>query len=347
MGRRESQLSPHDPELERFARDLRELRRTAGSPSYRSLSQLAHYSASALSTAANGRALPSLPVLEAYVRACGGDVGEWRRRWNELSQKPATAALVTGIAATSPAEPSDVVESVPDAPAPPRIALGGRRVLIGAPVALAATAAVVVFVTTSGSGPARAVPPTPLASSTLPPPGTACQPDVPGWRVLPEPDLAQPGAAVRTPREMDFATATDDNHRWSSWDNPPKVVETITSDVTYQGKKTMRVEVPTGFAMIGSTSMTGLQSRDTVTISVWYGGQGSAIVCPIAQEAGTFHEFFPKIRELSLTQSDTSGWRTYQWTIPDFTQHHVQGTAIEIVNTGGTPFVFYLGAVTW
>ena len=80
MGRRELELNPAATALEQFAHDLRELRRKAGNPSYRHLSQVAHYSASALSTAANGRALPTLPVLEAYVRACEGDEGEWRRR---------------------------------------------------------------------------------------------------------------------------------------------------------------------------------------------------------------------------------------------------------------------------
>jgi len=346
MGRRESQLNPRATALEQFAHDLRELRRKAGSPSYRSLSQLAHYSASALSTAANGRILPSLPVLEAYVRACGGDEQEWRRRWHELNANPATAHPVTGSGGTSPAEPCDIVGTAPGAP-PRRTTSRGRRILIAAPVALAAAAAVVLSVASGGSGPAQAVPPLPRVTSTLPPPGTACQPDAPDGTVLPEPAGAQPGGAVRTPREMDFATATTEHHLWRSWDNPPKVTETITTDVTYQGKKTMRVEVPTGFATIGSTSMTGLQSRDTVTIAVWYGGQGTAIICPIAQEAGTFHEYFPRIRELYLTPGSTPGWRTYQWTIPDFTQHHVQGTAIEIVNTGATPVVFYLGAVTW
>ncbi|MEU4447386.1 hypothetical protein AB0K14_38045 [Actinosynnema sp. NPDC050801] len=40
----------------------------------------AHYSAAALSEAANGRRLPILAVTLAYVRACGGDAVTWESR---------------------------------------------------------------------------------------------------------------------------------------------------------------------------------------------------------------------------------------------------------------------------
>ncbi|GAA3798400.1 hypothetical protein GCM10022226_17170 [Sphaerisporangium flaviroseum] len=41
----------------------------------------------ALSEAAGGSVLPSLPVTLAYVRACGGDATEWERRWHKLTQE--------------------------------------------------------------------------------------------------------------------------------------------------------------------------------------------------------------------------------------------------------------------
>ncbi|RLK58734.1 hypothetical protein [Actinokineospora cianjurensis] len=66
-----------------FAEALRELRRLAGSPTYRQLGARAHYSAAALSDAAAGRKLPTLAVTLAYVRACGGDAREWEQRWRE------------------------------------------------------------------------------------------------------------------------------------------------------------------------------------------------------------------------------------------------------------------------
>ncbi|WP_459716908.1 nSTAND1 domain-containing NTPase [Actinophytocola sp. KF-1] len=85
MPRRENPLGPAEDELIRFAADLRVLREEAGTPTYRQLSARAHYSAAALSEAASGRKLPSLPVTLAYVRACDGDPVEWERRWRELA----------------------------------------------------------------------------------------------------------------------------------------------------------------------------------------------------------------------------------------------------------------------
>jgi hypothetical protein len=52
---------------------------------YRELARRARYSASALSTAASGQALPTLEVLLAYVAACGADKAAWQRRWEELA----------------------------------------------------------------------------------------------------------------------------------------------------------------------------------------------------------------------------------------------------------------------
>ncbi|QTE03007.1 translocation protein TolB [Streptomyces cyanogenus] len=45
--------------------------------------------ASTLSQAAAGERLPTLPVLLAYVHACGGDPEEWEERWREASAEAA------------------------------------------------------------------------------------------------------------------------------------------------------------------------------------------------------------------------------------------------------------------
>lgn len=79
MGRREKPLA--DGPLREFAEDLRTLRVQAGNPTYRELSRTAVYSVSALAAATSGQMLPTLEVTLAYVRACGGDVETWRRRW--------------------------------------------------------------------------------------------------------------------------------------------------------------------------------------------------------------------------------------------------------------------------
>jgi hypothetical protein len=86
-----------------FAEGLRRLRDRAGSPTYQSLALSAHCSSSSLSEAAAGRRLPSWTVTEAYVRACGGDIAEWRDRWqatragigrSAAAQRLATARFV-------------------------------------------------------------------------------------------------------------------------------------------------------------------------------------------------------------------------------------------------------------
>ncbi|HEV2372197.1 MAG TPA: DUF2690 domain-containing protein [Streptosporangiaceae bacterium] len=87
MGRPERDVDADSGPLARFACDLRALRKAAGSPSYRSLAAKANYSATMLSRAASGRELASLPVVLAYVSACGGDCDEWRARWLGLVER--------------------------------------------------------------------------------------------------------------------------------------------------------------------------------------------------------------------------------------------------------------------
>jgi hypothetical protein len=84
MPRTEQPLGPGDDPVTVFARDLRKLRVDAGSPTYRELGRRTHYSASTLAEAASGRRLPSLAATLAYVRGCGGDPGEWERRWHSI-----------------------------------------------------------------------------------------------------------------------------------------------------------------------------------------------------------------------------------------------------------------------
>lgn len=84
MGRREEPIDPATGPLAAFAADLRRLREAAGSPSYRQLARTAHYSASALSSACSGKSMPSWNVTRALVQACGGDVGQWQPRWQQV-----------------------------------------------------------------------------------------------------------------------------------------------------------------------------------------------------------------------------------------------------------------------
>ncbi|GIH24956.1 hypothetical protein Aph01nite_32660 [Acrocarpospora phusangensis] len=78
---------------QRFAVELRELRRAAGNPGYRELARRAHYSATTLAEAAGGGRLPSLQVTLAYVRACGGNVQDWQARWTAAAEEFGTRAV--------------------------------------------------------------------------------------------------------------------------------------------------------------------------------------------------------------------------------------------------------------
>ncbi|MGM1062249.1 nSTAND1 domain-containing NTPase [Saccharothrix sp. Mg75] len=106
MPRVEQPLSPDGSALTQFAVDLRLLRVRAGSPSYRKLGRVAHYSATTLSEAAGGRKLPSLEVTLAFVRACGGEEEEWERRWHsvaaELNARPALPVESPDVADVAP-----------------------------------------------------------------------------------------------------------------------------------------------------------------------------------------------------------------------------------------------------
>jgi DNA-binding XRE family transcriptional regulator len=67
-----------------FLRDLRALRDQAGLGP-RDLAARAHFPEQTLTTAEAGPDLPSLPVLQAYVRGCGAGEAEWEDRWRRLN----------------------------------------------------------------------------------------------------------------------------------------------------------------------------------------------------------------------------------------------------------------------
>jgi transcriptional regulator with XRE-family HTH domain len=80
------------PELEAFFHDLRALRVSAGL-SLAELAERAHFPEETLAAAEAGPALPPNPVLVAYVRACGGPVGQWEDRWRHAGAAAADGFL--------------------------------------------------------------------------------------------------------------------------------------------------------------------------------------------------------------------------------------------------------------
>ncbi|MFD8000400.1 nSTAND1 domain-containing NTPase [Streptomyces mirabilis] len=101
MGRPERPVDPQAGPVQQLAHELRELRRAAGGPSYRTMARAAGFSVTALSQAASGDRLPSLAVLQGYVRACGGDSAEWELRW-KAAEAEAAQAPVNDEGDTSP-----------------------------------------------------------------------------------------------------------------------------------------------------------------------------------------------------------------------------------------------------
>jgi hypothetical protein len=95
--------------LTAFARDLRAMR-TKAELDYPEMAERSHYTMRTLVSAAGGLRLPTLPVLVAYVQACGGNVEEWEERWGRIAKtlkKEERAALpAAGSTATDdgPAE---------------------------------------------------------------------------------------------------------------------------------------------------------------------------------------------------------------------------------------------------
>ncbi|WP_306291652.1 helix-turn-helix domain-containing protein [Microbispora sp. GKU 823] len=85
MGRRERPVDPAEGPVQGFAHALRKLRQEAGGITYRAMAKRVGYSVTTLSQAAAGERLASLPVVLAYVEACGGDLAEWETRWRDVA----------------------------------------------------------------------------------------------------------------------------------------------------------------------------------------------------------------------------------------------------------------------
>jgi hypothetical protein len=92
MPRPERPVDPSAGPIQQFATALRKLRTEAGNPPYREMVKSAHASKASLSAAASGQRMPTWEVTREYVRACGGDVGEWHERWTAVRAELGLAA---------------------------------------------------------------------------------------------------------------------------------------------------------------------------------------------------------------------------------------------------------------
>lgn len=108
MGRPERPLDPAAGPIQAFASELRQLRRQAGSPKYLQMQRRTGRSRTALAEAAGGDHLPTWDTVEAYVRACGGDLARWQARWaqaRDALRSQRGHGTPQGIAAADPPRP--------------------------------------------------------------------------------------------------------------------------------------------------------------------------------------------------------------------------------------------------
>jgi hypothetical protein len=79
------------------------------------MAEKSHYTMRTLASAAGGLRLPTLPVLIAYVKACGGNVTEWEERWGKLVKagKKGQTALPAAGSDTSRDEPGITAGGLP------------------------------------------------------------------------------------------------------------------------------------------------------------------------------------------------------------------------------------------
>lgn len=107
MPRPERPLDASSGPVHQFATDSRQLRADCGSPPYREMARVTHFSKATLSAAAAGARLPTWDVTSSYVRACGQDPEEWRLRWQN-------ARTELGLPATPPVRYQGGQQSVAD-----------------------------------------------------------------------------------------------------------------------------------------------------------------------------------------------------------------------------------------
>lgn len=83
MGRPQKPLDRDGSPVREFAFWLRDLRRRSGL-TYDQLGRKSRYATSTVQSAAAGKRLPTLKVTLAFVRACEGDLRQWREYWIQV-----------------------------------------------------------------------------------------------------------------------------------------------------------------------------------------------------------------------------------------------------------------------
>jgi hypothetical protein len=111
---------PRGDPVARFHSELRDLHLAAGKPSARLLERKTGYGSTTCNDVLRGARFPSWEVTEALVAVLGGDVTDWRYRWQEARRE-----LDDRQRAAAPREPEPEPEPGPAPTAPPEPRIRG------------------------------------------------------------------------------------------------------------------------------------------------------------------------------------------------------------------------------
>ncbi|WP_280447093.1 helix-turn-helix domain-containing protein [Nocardia brasiliensis] len=108
MARPDRLLDPSNNLIHAFAAELRQLRAEAGNPKYLQMQRMSGRSRTALSEAAGGDHVPTWETTEAFVRACGGDVGAWLLKWESVQDQLSQSGTRNSSVQNAPTAERDV-----------------------------------------------------------------------------------------------------------------------------------------------------------------------------------------------------------------------------------------------
>lgn len=84
MPRSRAKIRPEPPELAEFVSELEELRLMSGLSNV-GIAKIMSCNVGVVTRVTRGADRPSWRTVAGYVEACGGDVGEWKRRWDAMN----------------------------------------------------------------------------------------------------------------------------------------------------------------------------------------------------------------------------------------------------------------------
>jgi hypothetical protein len=158
---------------------------------------------------------------------------------------------------------------------------------------------------------------------------------------------AGPGPTLRaapvipTPARMSFE---DDTDTWGPFWNGSQVSITTTTAVAYDGTHALWLHATPVHGQntaVGTTHIDGLHAGMTVTLHVWYGGQGDGKVSPFIQAADDTPIFPPT----SITLPRATGWTSLTFTIPATVTPKGIGVQLDVNN--GIDLDIAVDSVSW